>query len=81
MALQKGQRCSIQALNLRLATHHGGDGKTDMALEVVSPSARRVAHSDDTPLFPLDPVVSFVAEESGDYIITARQQTDRFLGF
>ncbi len=73
--LKKGQRLTAQILSARLGTIHYG-GLTDMAIEVKSPSGKRVARSDRSALFTHDPVVSFFAPESGDYLITVRQQMD-----
>lgn len=73
--LNKGQRITAQVLSARLGTFHYA-GMTDMALEVFSPTGKRVARCDDSPLLDQDPVVSLVAEEAGYYLILARQQMD-----
>ncbi len=73
--LSAGQRCTAQILSARLGTYHYA-GLTDMALEVRSPSGKRVARCDDSPLFSQDPMVSFIAEEPGEYLVLARQQMD-----
>ncbi len=73
--MEKGQRCTCQMLNARLGTVHGG-GLTDMAIEVRSPSGKRVARNSRSALFAHDPVLSFIAPEAGDYLITVRQQMD-----
>lgn len=73
--LDKDQRCTAQILNARLGTVHYG-GLTDMAIEVRSPAGKRVARSNRSALFAHDPVVSFHAPETGDYLITVRQQMD-----
>ncbi|MDA7920505.1 hypothetical protein N9B73_02015, partial [Verrucomicrobiales bacterium] len=73
--LAKGQRCTAQILSSRLGTYHYA-GLTDMALEVTSPSLKRVARCDDSPLLGQDPYVSFIAPETGIYSILARQQMD-----
>lgn len=73
--LDKDQRCTAQILNARLGTIHYG-GLTDMAIEVRSPSGKRVARSNRSALFAHDPVVSFRAPEAGDYLVTVKQQMD-----
>lgn len=75
VTLTKGQRCTAQILSARLGTYHYG-GLTDMALEAYSPDGKRVARCDDSPLLAQDPVISFFADVSGDYLILARQQMD-----
>ncbi|MFT5466540.1 MAG: hypothetical protein ACI8UO_001640 [Verrucomicrobiales bacterium] len=73
--LDKGERCTCQMINARLGTIHYG-GLTDMAIEVTSPSGKRVVRNSRSALFSHDPVVSFIAEEAGDHLITIRQQMD-----
>ncbi|MDF1860996.1 MAG: PPC domain-containing protein [Verrucomicrobiales bacterium] len=75
VTLTKGQLCTAQILSARLGTHHYG-GLTDMSIEVISPSFKRVARCDDSPLLSQDPVVSFRAPETGDYVIRVGQQMD-----
>ena len=73
--LSKGQRCTCQIVNARLGTVHYGD-LTDMKIEVTSPSGKRVARNGRSSLFAHDPVVSFIAPETGDYLMTVNQMMD-----
>lgn len=73
--LGKGQRCTCQIVNARLGTVHYGD-LTDMKIEVTSPSGKRVARNGRSSLFAHDPVVSFIAPETGDYLVTVSQMMD-----
>ncbi|NNE92398.1 MAG: hypothetical protein HKN23_12180, partial [Verrucomicrobiales bacterium] len=75
VTLAKGQRCTCQIVNARLGTVHYGY-RTDMAIEVRSPSGKRVARASRSPLLAIDPVVSFTASEAGEYLIEVRQQMD-----
>ncbi|MCH1496495.1 MAG: hypothetical protein L7U72_14850 [Rubripirellula sp.] len=75
VALTEHQRCTCQIISARLGTVHAG-GLTDMAIEVRSPSGKRVARNNRSALFVHDPVVSFIAPEAGDYLITVGQQMD-----
>jgi len=75
VALKKDQRCTCQIISARLGTIHYG-GLTDMAIEVRSPSGKRVARNNRSSLFAHDPAVSFIAPEAGDYLITVGQQMD-----
>mgnify|MGYP003641080289 CR=1 FL=1 len=73
--LSEGQCCTCQILNARLGTVHYGD-LTDMKIEVTSPSGKRVARNGRSPLFAHDPVVSFIAPETGDYLVSVSQMMD-----
>ena len=75
VALKENQRCTCQIISARLGTIHYG-GLTDMAIEVRSPSGKRVARNNRSALFAHDPVVSFIASEAGDYHIIVGQQMD-----
>ncbi len=75
VTLEKGQRCTCQIINIRLGSAIYG-GFTDMAIEVHAPSGKRVARNSRSALFAHDPVLSFIADEAGDYLITTKQTKD-----
>ena len=73
--LKKGQRLSIHALAMRLATQHYG-GMNDTALEVFDADMKKVAANKDNSLTLQDPYVSLKAEKDGYYYIHMFQQMD-----
>ncbi|MCM8530750.1 MAG: PPC domain-containing protein [Lentisphaeraceae bacterium] len=77
--LEKGQRLSVQALAMRLATLHYG-GMNDTALEVYDEQHKKVAANADNSLTHQDPFVSFKAKEAGFYYIRMMQQMDYEVG-
>lgn len=64
VTLRHGERCSAEIEGVRLAA-----GLTDTLLRVFDPTGRLLLVADDGPLFAQDPVVSFLAETDGDYVI------------
>ena len=68
LRLAAGERLSAEVEAMRL-----GGALVDALIEVVGPSGEVVARSDDTPLTRQDPMVSFLAETDGDYVVSVRE--------
>jgi hypothetical protein len=57
----------------RLGTLHFG-GENDLAVRILDPSGKELAHNDDSALYVQDPVLSILAPRAGAYYIEIRQQ-------
>jgi len=73
--LRKGQRLTVEIWSACLGYEHFR-GITDTAITVFNPSRKKVAFSDDTSLRDMDPIVSFIAAESGTYFVNIHQNMD-----
>jgi hypothetical protein len=73
MDLKKGQRVTAEVEGLRLAT--GATTIFDPFIAILDAKRFEVASDDDSALLVQDPVVSYVAEEDGTYIIQLRESS------
>lgn len=64
IALTSNQRLAIDVEAIRLGTD-----LVDVAVTVRAPDGHIVAQADDSNLYRQDPVLSFVAEQTGEYIV------------
>lgn len=70
--LQRGERLTAEVEAVRL-----GHTLLDTVLEVYAPDGRKLAEVDDSPLLRQEPVVSFLAEETGRYVVMIRETSRR----
>ncbi len=72
--LQAGQRLAVEVESLRLSMYSYGDAEYDLMALLLDEQGRELARNDDSGLHIQDPVLSFVAPESGSYYVEVRQR-------
>ncbi|MEP4810096.1 MAG: PPC domain-containing protein, partial [Luteolibacter sp.] len=68
VSLTKGQRLSAEAEAVRL-----GRNMFDARLSIKDPSGKEIAANDDSALFRIDPTLSIIAAQDGDYAVSIRE--------
>lgn len=68
VSMKKGQRLSAEAEAIRL-----GRTMFDARLSIKDPSGKEIAINDDSALLKIDPQLSVIAQQDGDYSVSIRE--------
>jgi hypothetical protein len=74
VALQAGQRLSVEVDSVRLCDKAYAEQEYDLLARVLDTDGRELAMNDDSELHTQDPILSMIAPQSGNYFVEIRQR-------